>query len=56
VAVLVCVECGCSDCGSEHGWQGHLVDLDDDGAEEVVFFCPRCAAREFGGIARDESG
>jgi hypothetical protein len=25
-----------------------VVDVDDDGQDEVVFFCPRCAAREFG--------
>jgi hypothetical protein len=56
MAVLVCAECGRIEAEAEHGWQGHLVDLDDDGADEVLFFCPRCAAREFGGIARDESG
>lgn len=56
MAVLVCAECGRIEAEAEHGWQGHLVDLDDDGADEVLFFCPRCAAREFGGIARDELG
>ena len=42
----------CCDCerrgGTAAGWQGHLVDLDDDGRDEVAFFCPACAAREFG--------
>lgn len=32
---------------AEH-WQGHLVDLDDDGEDEVAFYCPACAEREFG--------
>jgi hypothetical protein len=45
---LVCAECGREDDDRERAWQGHLVDLDDDGADEVVFFCPDCAAREFG--------
>jgi hypothetical protein len=51
VAMLVCVECGCKSGDAERGWQGHLVERDDDGKsdeQEVVFFCPDCAAREFG--------
>jgi hypothetical protein len=48
--------CGREQAERERGWQGHLVDLDEDGVDEVAFFCPRCAAREFGGIARDDSG
>ena len=24
-----------------------LADLDDDGQDEVVFYCPACAEREF---------
>ncbi len=31
----------------ERGWQAHHVDLDDDGDDELVFYCPGCAAREF---------
>jgi hypothetical protein len=27
---------------------GYVVDVDDDGEDGVVFFCPRCAARELG--------
>ena len=29
------------------GWEAHLADLDDDGQDEVVFYCPVCAEREF---------
>jgi RNA polymerase subunit RPABC4/transcription elongation factor Spt4 len=46
--LLTCGECGREDFDHGRGWRGYLVDLDDDGADEVVFFCPRCAAREFG--------
>jgi hypothetical protein len=56
MAVLVCAECGRVEAQAERGWQGHLVDVDDDGADEVLFFCPRCAVREFGGVASDDSG
>jgi hypothetical protein len=45
---LDCVECGASSNASARGGQEHLVDLDDDGEDEVVFYCPRCADREFG--------
>jgi hypothetical protein len=31
-----------------------LVDLDDDGQDEVVFYCPVCAEREFDGV--EQSG
>jgi hypothetical protein len=44
---LVCAECGRHDDNGAHGWRGYLVDLDDDGADEVIFFCPSCVAREF---------
>jgi hypothetical protein len=47
-AMLVCCECERRSAGTASGWQGYLVDLDDDGRDEVVFFCPGCAAREFG--------
>jgi hypothetical protein len=46
---LLCCECGRRSLGVAAGWEGHLVDLDDDGRDEVVFFCSSCAAREFGG-------
>ncbi|MHB8692076.1 MAG: hypothetical protein ACYDHH_12590 [Solirubrobacteraceae bacterium] len=45
---LVCCNCERRSVGTAAGWQGRLVDLDDDGRDEVVFFCPGCAAREFG--------
>ena len=48
--VPVCVECGRRADREARGWQGHIVDADDDGDAEVVFFCPRCAAREFGDL------
>lgn len=51
---LICAECGRT--GDEHarGWRGYLVDLDEDGADEVAFFCARCSIREFGGSDRPE--
>ena len=47
-ANLVCCDCERRAGGTAAGWQGYLVDLDDDGRDEVAFFCPACAAREFG--------
>jgi hypothetical protein len=56
---LVCCDCERGAVGTAAGWQGHLVDLDDEGKDEVAFFCPACAAREFGtrgtALARPES-
>lgn len=48
MATLICIECATPASASARGWQGRLVDLDDDGNDEVVFYCPACAAREFG--------
>jgi hypothetical protein len=48
VQTLVCVACEQPDEGSGRGWQGYLADLDDDGLDELVLFCPSCAYREFG--------
>jgi hypothetical protein len=47
---LACVECDRRAGKLERGWEGHRVDLDDDGEDEdeVVLFCPACAIREFG--------
>jgi hypothetical protein len=45
---LTCTECERRSAETACGWQGYLVDLEDDGKDEVVFFCPSCAAREFG--------
>jgi hypothetical protein len=47
-AALVCCECHGRSAATAMGWRGYLVDLDDDGQDEVVFFCPGCAVREFG--------
>ena len=33
--------------GDAKGWEAHLVDLDDDGQDEVVFYRSVCAEREF---------
>ena len=44
---LRCIECGRQADGEAAGWQAHLVDLNDDGEDEVAFYCPDCAAREF---------
>jgi hypothetical protein len=43
---LVCVECEREADEDAVGWRGYLVDS-DEGEDEVVFFCPLCAAREF---------
>jgi hypothetical protein len=51
---LICAECGRTEDNDARGWRGYLVDLDDDGADEVIVFCPCCAAREFGGSDRAE--
>lgn len=50
--VFVCAECGREDNQRERGWEGHLVDLDEDGEDEILFFCATCAAREFGSDRR----
>jgi hypothetical protein len=47
IATLICIECEESIVGQASGWQGHLVDLGDDGGDEVVYYCPTCAKREF---------
>lgn len=56
---LICIECcQLSDDHARH-WEGYLVDLDDDGNEEAVFYCPSCSFREFGprrGIAPCDEG
>lgn len=54
VTALICEECGRVNTDGERGWQGHLVDLDDNGEDEVVLFCPRCADLEFGIKGRSE--
>jgi hypothetical protein len=44
---MTCEECGQEATGRAEGWEALLVDLEDDGQGEVVFYCPVCAAREF---------
>ena len=44
---LTCTECSTVADDDARGWEAHLVDKDDDGQDEVVYYCPRCAAREF---------
>ena len=48
--VLRCIECGCLSGLRAAGWRGYRIeDREDEGAEpEVGWYCPRCAAREFG--------
>jgi hypothetical protein len=43
--VLRCFECGAEAYGDTRGCEGHL---DDDGEDEVGFFCADCAELEFG--------
>ena len=49
---LVCAECGRRSDAEARGWQGYLVDADEGGGDEVLFFCPRFANREFGDLRR----
>src|SRR4051794_26073928 len=44
---LECQECAQPARGQAHGWEAHLCDIDDDGAVEILFYCPSCADREF---------
>ena len=53
---LVCEECRARSDARALGWRGYLVDRDDDGEDEVVFYCPRCAVREFGENVSREAG
>jgi len=40
-------ECEVEAEGDAKGWEAHLADLDDDGQDEVVVYCPVCAERKF---------
>ena len=44
---MTCEECGQEPDGRAEGCEALLVDLDDDGQDEVAFYCPVCAEREF---------
>ena len=45
--IIVCAECGRLSDELARDWRAYLTADDEDG-EEVVVFCPSCAAREFG--------
>ena len=45
---MTCEECGQEAEGRAEAWEAHLSDLDDDGQDEVVFYCQACAERELG--------
>jgi hypothetical protein len=47
ISRMTCEECGQEAIGRAEGWEALLIDLDDDGQDEVVFYCPVCAEREF---------
>lgn len=44
---LECAECERLSDENTVGWEAHLA-FDDDGGDEVILFCSRCASREFG--------
>ena len=46
ISCMTCEECGQEATGRAEGWEALLVDL-DDGEDEVFFYCPVCAEREF---------
>jgi ribosomal protein L44E len=48
--LLRCDECGSPDRG-ERGWRAYLTRE----PREVAVFCPACAAREFGEVARADA-
>jgi len=44
---VTCEECRREPDERAQGWEALLVDLDDDGQDEIIFYCPVCAEREF---------
>ncbi len=46
--LLVCEECGAAAEGAERGWRAYLCDVDDDGQDEILTYCPWCALNAFG--------
>jgi hypothetical protein len=44
---LVCDECAGVSDEAARGWEAHLADVDDDGSDDLVIYCPACAQREF---------
>ena len=49
---LFCAECRRRADAEALGWRAYLVDADDYDRDDVLFFCPTCAAREFGEVRR----
>lgn len=47
VVTLYCNECGCASAKGASSWRAELVDVNEDGQDEILFFCPVCALREF---------
>jgi hypothetical protein len=46
---LICVECRRAAEHKAGRWRAYLIESDDANEEdEVLFYCPRCAVREFG--------
>jgi hypothetical protein len=46
--ILRCAECGVAAVGSARGWRAYLCDLDDDGQDDVICYCARCADEQLG--------
>jgi len=46
-ATLVCLECEEHADDEARGWEAHRCDVDDDGENEILVYCPDCAVREF---------
>jgi len=38
---MKCEECGQEAAGRAMGWEAHLIDMDDDGQDDLVFFSAR---------------
>jgi hypothetical protein len=50
---LRCIECG-RETADGKGWRAYIADLpEDDEPPSVVVYCPECALREFGPLARN---
>jgi hypothetical protein len=47
--IATCVQCGCLSGLQWAGWGAYRVDdPNENELPALAFFCPRCAAREFG--------
>jgi hypothetical protein len=53
VRSVSCQECGCLSGLRWHGWRAYRADDPETGEPPVLtFYCPACAAREFGATPR----